>query len=283
MGLIDILRRMPFQSDTSSHALSGDTNKQKADQVERIVANAELMAALHFRHGTMPNYENVLRVGYEGLIKPGDTVIDVGAHVGDHTSVFCDLVGSEGKVIAFEPLPDVFLKLQSNITSPNATLVNSCLSDQAGRVSFVHARGMPSESGMRQRIYNHPDIADPVTIEVSAMRLDDWIDKVTNLSFIKIDVEGGEMSVLSGAQLMLSKFRPVVSVEYGFQGYSVYGHQKRSLWDFAEARGYILGDLFGAPCHSPETWDLVCGRSYWDFYMVPKEKAKEWSAAVGGV
>ena len=188
----------------------------------------------------------------------------------------------DGAVIAFEPLPDIFLKLRSNITSQNACLVNAALSDQSGRTSFVHARGTPWESGLRQRILTDPQHADPVTIEVEAMRLDDWIEDMTALRYIKIDVEGGEMAVLQGAERTLGRFRPIISVEYGFQGYSVYGHEKRTLWDFAAAHDYILGDLFGAPCYSVDTWNLVCGRSYWDYYIVPRERTEEWQAAVSG-
>jgi FkbM family methyltransferase len=254
----------------------------QSQPVERIVAHAELMAALHFRHGTMPDYEAILRSGYERLIRPGDTVVDAGAHSGGHTAIFCELVGADGAVIAFEPLPDIFLKLRSNITSQNACLVNAALSDQSGRTSFVHARGTPWESGLRQRILTDPQHADPVTIEVEAMRLDDWIEDMTALRYIKIDVEGGEMAVLQGAERTLGRFRPIISVEYGFQGYSVYGHEKRTLWDFAAAHDYILGDLFGAPCYSVDTWNLVCGRSYWDYYIVPRERTEEWQAAVSG-
>jgi len=277
----ELTQKLRLRHDSTQRRAVRDSSAP--DQIKRVVAHAELMAALHSRHGTMPVYEDVLRNGYQRLISKGDTVIDVGAHVGDHTAEFCKLVGDSGSVIAFEPLPDIFQKLQSNITSSNARLINACLSEEAGRISFVHARGMPSESGMRQRIYNHPDVTQPEIIEVEAVRLDDWINKIKSLRFLKIDVEGGEISVLHGGKKVLSRYRPIVSVEYGFQGYSVYGHEKNTLWNFAVEQDYILGDLFGAPCDDAETWDKICGVSYWDFYMIPREKIGEWQNAVSGI
>src|SRR5258708_5327092 len=52
---------------------------------------------------------------FRTIIRPGDTVFDVGANAGQYTTLFCRLVGSAGAVHAFEPVPPTFAILQDNL------------------------------------------------------------------------------------------------------------------------------------------------------------------------
>jgi FkbM family methyltransferase len=265
----------------SKRAGLGDGTLSAVDQaasVPRIVAHADLMARLR-DCGFVPDYEALLEASYRAFIRPGDTVVDVGAHAGLHTAVFCDLVGRSGFVLAFEPLPTMFAALEAR--GLRTRLVNCALAAKAGRTSFTFARGAPGESGLRQRIFNFPEISDPVVIEVEVKRLDDFLPELSSCRFIKIDIEGGEIDCLRGAAQTIGKFRPFMSVEYGAQGYSVYGFTRRTLFDLATEYGYMLGDLFGALCPDAETWNQVCDNSYWDYHMVPRERAAEWRYALG--
>jgi len=178
------------------------------------IIHARLLEAFHKRYGIIPDYESILECNYRRLIGPGDTVIDIGAHLGRHTSVFAEIVGPTGTVWAFEPLAQQFSILKALNLGSHVKLLNVAVSDQAGRSSFVHARGTPSESGLRQRIYNVPDVADPETIQVDVVRLDDFLGRISSLHFVKIDVEGGEIGCLRGAVNLLRRLRPFVAVEY---------------------------------------------------------------------
>jgi hypothetical protein len=141
-------------------------------------------------------------------------------------------------------------------------------------------RGTPAESGLRARIANHPALADPVAIEVEVRRLDEFLPELTNVSFIKIDVEGGEIACLRGAAGLLERFRPFVSVEYGRPGYSVYGHSADALYELARSHGYRIADLFGAVCPDLPAWRYACDRSYWDWFLVPRECLAEFHARI---
>ena len=109
-------------------------------------------------------------------------------------------------------------------------------------------------------------------------RLDEFLPNISNLRFVKIDVEGGEIACLRGAVRLLSKFRPYVSVEYGRPSYSAYGLSARSLYDIADSINYMIGDLFGGVCPDCATWEHVCDLSYWDWFLIPKEQVREWQA-----
>jgi len=113
---------------------------------------------------------------------------------------------------------------------------------------------------------------------VDVVRLDDFLDQIPSLHFVKIDVEGGEIGCLRGAVNALRRWKPFVSVEYGAQSYSAYGHARRTLFDFAESIGFIIGDLFGAVCSHLQTWEVVCDTVYWDWFLVPQERLVEWQA-----
>ena len=237
--------------------------------------HAALMRHVRERCGIVPDYEFILERTYRPLIKPGDTVIDVGAHAGRHTAVFRDLVGGSGTVLAFEPLPDIAQVLRSRGLDDCVQVFECDLSDFSGRTSFVHARGSPEESGLKPRTYTDPAAADPATIDVEVRRLDEFLPSIDKLSFIKLDIEGAELSCLRGAQEVIGRFRPTISVEYGATAYGAYGETERSLFDFAELIDYRIGDLFGATCPDLATWLRVCNTSFWDYLLVPCEKHDE--------
>ena len=246
--------------------------------MSRAAIHADLLADFHNRLGIVPDYEHVLECGYRGLIDSGDTVVDVGAHTGRHTSVFAELVGPEGLVLAFEPLPDARDMLEARGLGPQVRLLPFALADVPGRAPFIHARGTPEESGLRRKNYNRPDLVHPEEIEVDIRRLDDFLADFRGLAFVKIDVEGAEIACIKGARAALDRFRPFVTVEYGRPSYSAYGNEARTLFDLAKSFGYVIGDLFGAVCRDVAEWGLVCDVAYWDWFLVPQERVDEWRA-----
>jgi FkbM family methyltransferase len=244
----------------------------------RSIAHADLLADFHSRLGIVPDYEAILEAGYRRLISPGETVIDVGAHTGRHTRVFAELVGPSGRVLAFEPIPEIGALIE---TPPQVTVFPFALSDQNGTASFVHATGTPQESGLRERIYNQPHEAKPRTITVKVRRLDEVAAPYDHVSFIKIDIEGAEIACLNGARETIERHRPFISVEYGALAYVPYGNTKQTLYGLASDLNYRLGDMFGALCTSAEEWEYICDRSYWDFFMIPHEQVSDWHRRLG--
>ena len=218
------------------------------------------------------NYENLLEKHYKCWIKSGDCVIDVGAHDGRHTEKFHHLVGKGGAVLAFEPIPEKFKRLQQRFSATGVSLVNAALSDESGIAEFIVSEGALEESGLRQRIYNHPDIVRPKKIAVSLRRLDEFENTLDGLSFIKIDIEGAEINCLRGATKIINRFRPLISIEYGEPSYSVYGNTKWSLFDFCKEQGYVLYDVFLNRLNTRNKWAETVDSICWDYFMVPLEK-----------
>jgi FkbM family methyltransferase len=154
------------------------------------------------------------------FIRPGSTVIDVGANYGAYTLAMARLVGPSGRVFAFEPLPTTadLLERQSAASS-NIVVIREALSDGGRdsielRAPFLHG-GVPEPA--LAAVDPAPWHADGLqtwrVFRVPVRKLDDHLALFHDVSFIKVDVEGHEAAFLSGAAGTMQRFRPVVQFE----------------------------------------------------------------------
>ena len=133
----------------------------------------------------------------------GATALDIGANKGIYSFWLSRAVGSNGRVIAFEPQPEMAGYIERRRLR-NVEVVNTALSDHSGIASLSRKRvGDGSASLCR-------DIGE--TIEVKLARLDDF-GPIHNLKFIKCDVEGHELSVFRGGERLLRSARPILQFE----------------------------------------------------------------------
>lgn len=242
-----------------------------------VYTTQSFLSAYHLRTGGWPNYEGLLERGYRKLIRKGDTVIDVGAHVGRHLAVFQDLV-KDGKLFAFEPLPRQFRYLKSTFNAPNVSLFNLALSNTPGKSTFYELPDYPEESGLRLRTDKKDVRQNKIDVEVHC--LDEYEEDLNGLKYIKIDAEGAEIFILKGAENVLRRYRPYVSTEYGSPGYTSYGLSARSLYDFCEKLDYFITDLWGNVMLNLKVWEEMVDSCYWDYFLVPQERIREFSIAM---
>jgi FkbM family methyltransferase len=155
---------------------------------------------------------------HRALHRPG-IVVDAGAHEGRLTLPLAALPDTH--VIAFEPLPAAFARLRDRVSGvgTRVTLRPEALSDRTGSVTLTVPRvgGAPQEEwGSIVKDYEAIMRVDP---RVEA--LDRWVVPtialdslgLSNVTAIKLDVEGAEQEVLQGGSDLLRRCRPVLSVE----------------------------------------------------------------------
>lgn len=129
------------------------------------------------------------------LVRPGTTVLDVGAHIGFYTRLLSDLVGPDGRVLAFEPHPDNLALLRHNTRRcPNVEINAGAVGDTDGALTLHVSIGHSNHSlvdGFTEALES---------ISVQGVRLDSFLGSrgVGNVGFVKIDVEGAEPLVLAG-------------------------------------------------------------------------------------
>jgi FkbM family methyltransferase len=151
------------------------------------------------------------------FIKPGMTVIDIGANIGYFSCLFARLVGSGGKVISFEPEPDNFKWLNKNIQENHYSCIeanNLALADKEGSLDlYVGEVSQTTSSFIEDNIVyeNHVD-----KVPVKTAKLDDFLEQqaVDSVDFIKIDVQGFEETVFRGAQKTLSSAHISMIMEF---------------------------------------------------------------------
>lgn len=153
------------------------------------------------------------------LVQPGDLVIDAGANIGYVTLLLSSWVGLEGKVVSFEPVPQTFELLSHNLRRlklKNVTAINLGLSSESGTVRMR----IPSDKDGSGNYYEasivdaHRDQETGVSTMVEVGRLDSFLPVIPRrLSFIKVDVEGHELEVLQGGEMILRSVKPALLVE----------------------------------------------------------------------
>lgn len=174
-----------------------------------------------------------------GLLRPGDVAVDVGAHRGVFTDRMARLVGSTGHVHAFEPNPDSWRVLSAvKGGSANISLHRIGLSDQAGSATLFRPRPKGVRVDAMSSLSKHVDDAslafDPVDVRLE--RLDEALAlEARRIALLKVDVEGHELAVFRGAEDVLHRSKPAILVEIEQR------HQTpdiRDTFGHLESRGY---------------------------------------------
>ncbi|BCO30377.1 hypothetical protein TspCOW1_04800 [Thiohalobacter sp. COW1] len=213
-----LLARQLHKLVMSARALLGLSRVVEAKR-GNINWSLDLNEGIDFYIYLLGRFEKSTANVYESLIKESDVVIDVGANVGAHTLPFARLVGTSGKVIAVEPTDYAFNKLRQNITR------NPELSEQV--IALQGFIGSAETNGIPKTVYSSWPLS-PVggkhsrhggwgmaTDNASYMTIDDLcrIFELDALHLIKIDVDGYELEVLSGALNSIRRYRPYLIIE----------------------------------------------------------------------
>lgn len=170
------------------------------------------------------------------LVRPGMTAVDVGANLGLYSALISRLVGPGGRVVSFEPDPDLF-----------ALLVENCAANGAANVeAHCLALGSVPDRMVLQRLTlnsgdNHLGSAGRAAfrrpVEVNVASLDALIPGLRP-DFIKIDVQGWELKVLGGMERTLRESDRVgIYMEFWPGGLRRAGDSAQELYDFVRDLG----------------------------------------------
>ena len=160
-------------------------------------------------------WEPWLTVFMARLVKPGMSVIDVGANHGYYTVLFADLVGPAGRVAAIEPHP-VTARLLRRSIDVNGFHQRVKVAEMAAgasdnvRLTFHLPEGEPKNA----RVID-TDVADQADrVSVKGGTIDKLLSKWKKIDFIKIDVEGAEEDAVLGMSGILQRDRPRMLLEF---------------------------------------------------------------------
>ena len=151
-------------------------------------------------------------------LKKNDTFVDVGAHFGFFSLLASNIVGTDGKVIAYEGGKDTYQILSKNLkTKANIQANNKVVSNTQGEVYFYQFPTAYSEyNSLDIEQYKDTDWIEsnpPKATPMDSIRLSEELNG-QSVDMIKIDVEGGELGVLAGLEEYLVDYNPIIIIEY---------------------------------------------------------------------
>jgi FkbM family methyltransferase len=195
-------------------------------------------------------------------LRPGMTVVDVGANAGYFTYLAAARVGRSGRVLAVEPLPPVYRNLAAAVRDnrlDRVTVVNTALGRVAGSLPLFVP---PAAHGNCAPTLVPVPGWEPVLVPVRP--LDAVLDEcaIDRVDLLKLDVEGFEAEVLAGADRALRSGQVrAVLCEFNDWGLRQNGSSPRDLWDVLAEYGFRRPGGPAAPPDFPsgtvETWFLV--------------------------
>lgn len=163
----------------------------------------------------------------ERVLKPESCCVDIGCHKGQFLDEYIRR-SPKGTHYAFEPIPYLFEQLVEKYKS--ARVFNYALSDKSGETSFFILPDKPALSGLNERETIQKELPrEKITIRTE--RLDEVIPPEVKIDYIKIDVEGAEGPVISGALDTLKRNKPFVVLEHGEDSSLLFGMTSENIYD----------------------------------------------------
>jgi FkbM family methyltransferase len=226
-------------------------------------------------------FENIERSFVERFLRPGMTVLDIGAHHGFYTLLASRKVGPAGRVLAVEASPRERGKLDLHLRinrCKNVQVESRGLGEAEADGELYLVKG--SQSGCNS--LRKPEVSDSAeVIPVRIGRLDNVLRdrQIEKVDFVKLDVEGAELSVLKGApQLLMNRPRPAILAEVQDIRTRPWGYPAREIIRYLAAADYRW--FRPLPDGGLERIDTELEEYDGNFVAVPEERLASLNARI---
>lgn len=192
------------------------------------------------------------------LVRAGDTAIDIGANLGYYARTLSRLAGPDGKVYAVEPVPPILDVLRRNLRRcRNVEILPYALGTENKQIRMANdSARQTGYFGTGQNFVNDDGPAADVEFMARMRRGSELFSGLERLDFIKCDIEGYEVVVMSELRPLVERFRPTVLIETGGT------NRPRIVQLFTELgyRGYTLDRGREVPLTNDSTKDIIFRR-----------------------
>lgn len=232
------------------------------------------------------NYEEAEQRLFTACLRPGDTVLDIGAHIGLYTLQAARGVGANGRVFAFEPSSENYALLQQNVAAngyQNVDPVRAAVTSTPGEVHLTLSADNTGDHSLSAERTN-----DRPTEAVPGIQLDEWLPAGCTVDVVKMDIQGGEPLAIAGATAVLERspnvllFTEMSPVHLGDHG-SAAGYL-----DQLEALGFDLHEVTESGLVPVDSTEMLSRPAksiqvHWDLLGVKGPDATSRLAAAVGV
>jgi FkbM family methyltransferase len=218
----------------------------------RHINGFEIRLPLRYARYYENNYESETFKFFEKNIRPDQTILDIGAHIGLYSVFFSKKVGNAGKVICFEPTPGTFsiLKQTAELNAlTNCILVNAAVAEKSGILKF----NLTSEDGEGSNANSLVRTERSVSsTDVKVYSIDDYRrEQKIKIDILKIDVEGYELNALKGAKETFQNDKPTGILALHPASIEQLGQTLEHIWDLlAEYKCKV--EIHGKPISKDE-------------------------------
>jgi FkbM family methyltransferase len=216
-------------------------------------------------------------------MKPGETAIDIGANYGLYAYHLSRIVGPDGRVYCFEPIPftaDTFGKIARILRFHEVTLIRKGVGETNGRVEFTVpvtelgsiSAGLAHMGRIDARPGGAHDAKFPrknQKIRCEVVSIDDALPGLRELSLIKCDIEGADLFAMRGAARSITQHRPTVIIEITPWFLEGFGLTVSDIYQFFEDRDYRCYHYHGKELIQAGVADIVEGN--WVFVHPSRE------------
>ncbi|NUM31050.1 MAG: FkbM family methyltransferase [Bacteroidetes bacterium] len=163
----------------------------------------------------------------KNILKQGSVILDIGANIGFYAKILSEITGENGKVHSFEPDRINFNYLKKNLRGKsNVLLNNKAVSDAEGEIKVYKSKDL----NVDHRTYPVDEYDEIEVIE--AISIDKYVNNEFKVDFIKMDIQGYEISALKGMENTI-KSNPhiILLLEFWPFGLHAAGHTVKEFCD----------------------------------------------------
>jgi FkbM family methyltransferase len=181
---------------------------------------------------------------FERYVRPGDTVLDVGAQIGFYSVHLGEMVTASGHVYSFEPDPRPLEYLRASLSESRMDWVRAepfALSAREGKMDFNVSPIFGWSTAVR-----NSHLTGLKRVSVPTFPLDTLVEKgevLGKIRLVKIDVEGFELEVLRGMRRVLRKARPILIMEINRPMLEFQGTSPLEVFEFLTSFGYEVYEI----------------------------------------
>ncbi len=189
----------------------------------------------------LDRYEPTESRWVRNILKPGGTFLDVGANVGYYTTLAASLVGSKGHVLAFEPSPYAYKRLETILKRNAITQVDAfqcAVGDKEGWLDLY----LPNQAHLHSPSLVPTDKTfTSVKVQVCCLDSHASLEAISMIDFMKVDVEGFEPNVLRGMQKYLQNGNvKYLMCEFVSGWLEPNGSSCEKLLEIVEGMGFVI-------------------------------------------
>lgn len=222
IGISDLATGNRFELENRSRALTNPVYIGDDTALCRVLGSYKMYLDTRdigfSSHVLLDGYwETWLTMFFARQVRPGMTLIDVGANFGYYSILFGALAGPGGHVVAVEPNPEVTAKLRRSIElngmTGRTTIIEAAAGADDGEADLYVPHGEPKNS----MIVTGSEALAPeggVIRKVPRLKLDRLATTTARVDLVKIDAEGAEQDIIAGMEGILRRDKPVLLLEF---------------------------------------------------------------------